>query len=141
MQYGQRKLQRSVTEMRRSRIGRPRRSIGGAPLTGAPRGRGRDGSSPILTRKYGIPTLPLVQLLASEEYGLRCLLRVAHGHGGPPVPVPEIAAAEGLSLEYAAKLLRQLRLAGLVRSLRGASGGYAPALGAPYRPPRGAPPA
>ena len=66
-----------------------------------------------------------MQLLASEEYGLRCLLRVAQGHGGPPVPVPEIAAAEGLSLEYAAKLLRQLRLAGLVRSLRGASGGYA----------------
>ena len=66
-----------------------------------------------------------MQLLASEEYGLRCLLRVAQGHGGPPVPVPEIAAAEGLSLEYAAKLLRELRLAGLVRSLRGASGGYA----------------
>ena len=65
-----------------------------------------------------------MQLLASEEYGLRCLLQLARGHGGPPVAVPEIAAAEGLSLEYAAKLLRQLRLAGLVQSVRGASGGY-----------------
>jgi Rrf2 family protein len=71
-----------------------------------------------------------VQLLASEEYGLRCLLQVARGHGrrggrgAAPVAVPEIAAAEGLSLEYAAKLLRQLRLAGLVRSRRGANGGY-----------------
>jgi Rrf2 family protein len=65
-----------------------------------------------------------VQLLASEEYGLRCLLQVARGHGGAPIAVPEIAAAEGLSLQYAAKLLRQLRLAGLVHSVRGASGGY-----------------
>jgi Rrf2 family protein len=77
-----------------------------------------------LTRKYGIAYPARVQLLASEEYGLRCLLQVARGHGGAPVAVPEVAAAEGLSLEYAAKLLRQLRLAGLVRSRRGASGGY-----------------
>ena len=62
--------------------------------------------------------------MASEEYGLRCLLQVARGHGQAPVSVPEIAAAEGLSLDYAAKLLRQLRLAGLVRSRRGAAGGY-----------------
>jgi Rrf2 family protein len=66
-----------------------------------------------------------VQLLASEEYGVRCLLQLARGHGGAPIAGPEIAAAEGLSLEYAAKLLRQLRLAGLVQSVRGASGGYA----------------
>ena len=65
-----------------------------------------------------------MQLLASEEYGLRCLLRVARGQRGAPVAVPEIAAAEGLSLDYAAKLLRQLRLSGLVQSVRGASGGY-----------------
>ena len=65
-----------------------------------------------------------MQLLASEEYGLRCLLQVARGYGREPVTVPEVAAAEGLSLEYAAKLLRQLRLAGLVKSRRGAAGGY-----------------
>ena len=35
-----------------------------------------------------------------------------------------IAAAEDLSDVYAAKLMRQLRLAGLVESVRGASGGY-----------------
>jgi Rrf2 family protein len=65
-----------------------------------------------------------VQLLASEEYGLRCLLRVAGAGDAAPVPVSEVARAEGLSPEYAAKLLRQLRLAGLVRSVRGAEGGY-----------------
>ena len=94
-----------------------------AALRGAPRASG-DGTAPILTQEYGIPTLAGVQLMASEEYGLRCLLQVARGHGRAPVSVAEVAAAEGLSLEYAAKLLRQLRLAGLVRSRRGAAGGY-----------------
>jgi Rrf2 family protein len=65
-----------------------------------------------------------VQLLASEEYGLRCLLQVARAEGGAPVPVARVARAEGLSTDYAAKLLRQLRLAGLVTSVRGVEGGY-----------------
>ncbi len=66
-----------------------------------------------------------MQLLASEEYGLRCLLRLAAADGGGgPVPVASVARAEGLSADYAAKLLRRLRLAGLVTSVRGAEGGY-----------------
>ena len=65
-----------------------------------------------------------MQLLASEEYGLRCLLRVAVADGGPPLSNTRIAEAEGLSPEYTAKLMRQLRLGGLVRSVRGAEGGY-----------------
>jgi Rrf2 family protein len=69
-----------------------------------------------------------MHLLAREETGLRCLLQVALselGESDPcPVPIARIAAAEGLSDVYAAKLLRQLRLAGLVESVRGASGGY-----------------
>jgi Rrf2 family protein len=65
-----------------------------------------------------------MQLLAQEEYGLRCLLQVAR-HGAPdPITIPEIAQAEGLSPEYAAKLLRALRQADLVVSTRGAGGGY-----------------
>ncbi len=70
-----------------------------------------------------------MQLLASEEYGLRCLLRVSGApgtDGGPaaPVPIASIAAAEGLSAEYTAKLMRMLRLGGIVESVRGAEGGY-----------------
>lgn len=64
-----------------------------------------------------------MQLLAAEEYGLRCLLQVASADERP-VAISQIAEAEGLSPEYAAKLLRQLRLAGLVASVRGADGGY-----------------
>ncbi len=70
-----------------------------------------------------------MHLLAREETGLRCLLQVARcglgsGLEGNPVPVTQIAAGEGISNVYAAKLMRQLRLAGLVESTRGAAGGY-----------------
>ncbi|MFK7898629.1 MAG: Rrf2 family transcriptional regulator [Myxococcota bacterium] len=66
-----------------------------------------------------------MHLLAREEAGLRCLLQVALGEmAGEPVPIAQIAAAESLSSVYAAKLLRQLRLAELVTSTRGAAGGY-----------------
>jgi Rrf2 family protein len=65
-----------------------------------------------------------MQLLASEEYGLRCLLQVSRSAGGAPVSISSIADAEGLSPEYTAKLMRELRLGGLVESVRGADGGY-----------------
>jgi Rrf2 family protein len=64
-----------------------------------------------------------MQLLAQEEYGLRCLLELAR-HGALARTIHEVAAAEGLSPDYAAKLLRELRRGGLVASTRGAAGGY-----------------
>ena len=65
-----------------------------------------------------------MKLSAQEEYGLRCLLQVAQRSGPEPVQIPDIAAAEGLSPEYVAKLMRVLRQGGLVVSIRGATGGY-----------------
>jgi len=66
-----------------------------------------------------------MHLLAREETGLRCLLQVAlEGRPGAPVSIASIATAEGISGVYAAKLMRQLRIAGLVESTRGAAGGY-----------------
>ncbi len=65
-----------------------------------------------------------MQLLAQEEYGLRCLLELARHPGPDPLTIQEIARAEGLSADYAAKLLRELRRGGLVESTRGAAGGY-----------------
>ncbi len=65
-----------------------------------------------------------MQLLAQEEYGLRCLVQVARQRGSDPLTIPEIASREGISPEYAAKLMRALRQTGLVVSTRGAGGGY-----------------
>jgi Rrf2 family protein len=65
-----------------------------------------------------------MHLFAQEEYGLRCMLQVARNGGQEPLSIPQIADAEGLSTEYAAKLLRTLRQGGLLTSSRGAGGGY-----------------
>jgi len=65
-----------------------------------------------------------MQLLAQEEYGLRCLLELSRHPAQASRTIHEIARAEGLSADYAAKLLRELRRGGLVQSTRGAAGGY-----------------
>jgi Rrf2 family protein len=65
-----------------------------------------------------------MHLLAQEEYGLRCLVQLARHRGPNPLTILEIAAAEGLSPEYTAKLMRALRQGGLAMSTRGAGGGY-----------------
>ncbi len=62
--------------------------------------------------------------LAIEEYGLRCLLQVAVHEPSRPMTVQEIARAEGLGPEYVTKIMRMLRMRGLVVSTRGAAGGY-----------------
>jgi Rrf2 family protein len=65
-----------------------------------------------------------MQILAIEEYGLRCLLQVASHPGPGPLTALEIARREGLGPEYVARIMRALRAGGLVVSTRGASGGY-----------------
>jgi Rrf2 family protein len=64
-----------------------------------------------------------MKITAQEEYGLRCLLRLARS-AGEPLTIPEVAAAEQLSPPYVAKLLSVLRQSGFVESVRGRSGGY-----------------
>jgi Rrf2 family protein len=61
---------------------------------------------------------------SQEEYGLRCLLQLSRRGAGASMTIPEISAAEGLSVPYVAKLVRILRQDGFVRSCRGQSGGY-----------------
>lgn len=61
---------------------------------------------------------------SQEEYGLRCLLQLARRGPGASMTIPEISAAEGLSVPYVAKLVRILRQDGFVKSSRGQSGGY-----------------
>ena len=59
-----------------------------------------------------------------EEYGLRCMLQLALAQTDAPVSVSLVAENEGLSTEYAGKLLNLLRQAELVRSIRGRNGGF-----------------
>lgn len=60
-----------------------------------------------------------------EEYGLRCLLRIAKFYEvGKSFTIPEIARVEGITEHTAGKILRQLRLGGFLESSRGQIGGY-----------------
>ena len=65
-----------------------------------------------------------MRITAVEEYGLRCLLRVAPYSEEDPVPAQMIAELEGMSIPYTQKILRILSQGGLVDSKRGAHGGY-----------------
>ncbi len=64
-----------------------------------------------------------MKITAQEEYGMRCLLRLARSEG-QTATLPEIAAAEGLSVPYVAKLMAVLRQAAILDSVRGRTGGY-----------------
>ena len=63
-----------------------------------------------------------MKLSANEEYGLRCLVRIAYKAQG--LTIPEMSQAEGVSAAYAAKILRVLRKGGFVKAARGKEGGY-----------------
>ena len=65
-----------------------------------------------------------MKLTSHEEYGLRCLIRLGQQGPGGRLTIPEIASAEGVSEAYVGKLLRMLRLQGLLVAARG-TGGYA----------------
>ncbi len=65
-----------------------------------------------------------MKFTSQEEYGLRCLLRIAHQGESGSLTIPEISQAEGITPPYAAKLMRVLRQGGFVTSARGQAGGY-----------------
>lgn len=59
-----------------------------------------------------------------EEYGLRCLLRIARANGSKGLTIPQISQAEGITEANVGKILRILRLGGFLESSRGQTGGY-----------------
>ena len=65
-----------------------------------------------------------MRLTAQDDYGLRCLSHLARAGLSGSVTIAYIAEHESLSTANVAKLMRQLRQAGLVTSIRGQKGGY-----------------
>jgi Rrf2 family protein len=62
---------------------------------------------------------------AQEEYGIRCLLRIAKFYAvEKSLTIPEISRAEGISEHNTGKILRVLRIGGFLESSRGQIGGY-----------------
>lgn len=59
------------------------------------------------------------------EYAIRAMTHLASRPPGRLIPLAEISEAQDLPPAFLAKLLRDLARAGLVRSARGPTGGYA----------------
>ncbi|NOY76377.1 MAG: Rrf2 family transcriptional regulator [Calditrichaeota bacterium] len=65
-----------------------------------------------------------MQLSQSTEYAIHSLFYLAVNNKRQTVLVSEIAKAQNISESYLAKIFQNLVKAGLVRSYRGAKGGY-----------------
>jgi len=65
-----------------------------------------------------------MRLSAKADYALRAAAELAASTDGAPVKTEQIAAAQAIPPRFLESILLQLRNAGLVRSQRGAEGGY-----------------
>lgn len=66
-----------------------------------------------------------MRISAKAEYACAAMLELAASYGEPhPVRIKAIADNQGISARFLVQILLQLKTAGLVASVRGASGGY-----------------
>jgi len=65
-----------------------------------------------------------MKISTKGRYGVRILLDLALHQGGTPRHIHEIAASQQISEKYISRLIIQLRRAKMIRSIRGAGGGY-----------------
>ena len=66
-----------------------------------------------------------MKISAKAEYACLAMFELAQRHGGPrPTQIHLIAEAQAIPSQYLVQILIQLQRSGLVRSERGAKGGY-----------------
>jgi Rrf2 family transcriptional regulator, iron-sulfur cluster assembly transcription factor len=65
-----------------------------------------------------------MKITASEEYGIRILIRIASADATEGLSIPQLSEAEGLSEPLVAKICRTLRMEGFINSTPGYKGGY-----------------
>ena len=65
-----------------------------------------------------------MKLSTKGRYGLRAMIDLARYSEVEPVSINSIAARQNISERYLEQLVALLRKAGLVKSIRGATGGY-----------------
>jgi Rrf2 family protein len=61
---------------------------------------------------------------AKEDYGIRAVLDIALQKQNAPVQAREIATRQSIPEQFLEQVLSVLRRAGVIRSIRGAAGGY-----------------
>jgi len=65
-----------------------------------------------------------MKISTKGRYGLTIMIELAKNNGNGPISLKSIAKEKGLSEHYLEQLVAPLRNAGLVKSVRGAYGGY-----------------
>lgn len=65
-----------------------------------------------------------MRLSTRSRYGTRLILELALKYNQGPVYLKEISTSQELSLKYLGQLIIPLKIAGIVKSSRGAHGGY-----------------
>lgn len=65
-----------------------------------------------------------MKLSTKGRYGLRAMVDLAEYAGEEPVSIASISLRQGISERYLEQLMAKLKKAGLVKSIRGAGGGY-----------------
>mgnify|MGYP000450116400 FL=1 len=65
-----------------------------------------------------------MKLSTKGRYGLRALIDLARYSEEEPVSISSIAARQDISEGYLEQLMALMKRAGLVKSIRGAAGGY-----------------
>lgn len=66
----------------------------------------------------------MMRLSTKGRYGLIAMLDLSLNYGEQPVALKSIAERQGISEPYLEQLIANLRKSGLVKSIRGAQGGY-----------------
>jgi Rrf2 family cysteine metabolism transcriptional repressor len=65
-----------------------------------------------------------MKMSTKGRYGVRLMIDLALHSGEGPVLLKDIARRQGISEKYLWNLINPLKTVGLVRSIRGAHGGY-----------------
>jgi Rrf2 family protein len=65
-----------------------------------------------------------VRISAKADYAVRAAVELAAGSGEKPVKAERIATAQDIPLNFLENILGEMRHAGIVRSQRGADGGF-----------------
>jgi Rrf2 family protein len=65
-----------------------------------------------------------MRISAKADYAVRAMVELAAADGERPVKAERIANAQGIPLNFLENILGELRHAGIVRSHRGAEGGF-----------------
>ena len=65
-----------------------------------------------------------MRISTRARYGLRLMLDLALKHGKGPIFLKEVSRSQEISEKYLGQIIMPLKAAGLVKSFRGAHGGY-----------------